>query len=167
MAIDATARVADGARIDESVEIGPYCIVGPDVELKRGVRLISHVNVTGVTTIGEETVVYPFSSLGTPPQSVRYRGGPTKLVIGARCELREGVTMNTGTEDGGGVTRVGDRCFIMVGAHVGHDCQVGNDVNLANNVVLGGHVSVGDHTFLGGHVAIHQHVRIGEGVMMA
>src|SRR5580704_12094168 len=167
MAIDPTARVADGARIGEGVQIGPYCLVGPQVELLGGVRLIAHVNVTGSTTIGEGSVVYPFSSLGTPPQSVHYRGGPTKLIVGARCELRESVTMNIGTEDGGGVTRVGDRCFIMVGAHVGHDCQVGNDVNLANNVVLGGHVSVGDHTFLGGHVAIHQHVRIGEGVMMA
>jgi UDP-N-acetylglucosamine acyltransferase len=167
MAIDPTARVADGARIGDSVDIGPYCIVGPEVELKNGVRLISHVSVTGVTTIGKNTVVYPFSSLGTPPQSVHYRGGPTQLVIGADCQLRESVTMNTGTEDGGGVTSVGDRGFFMVGAHVGHDCHVGNDVNLANNVVLGGHVDVGDHTFLGGHVAIHQHVRIGEGVMMA
>jgi UDP-N-acetylglucosamine acyltransferase len=167
MAIDPTARVADGARIGEGVEIGPYCLVGPQVELKSGVRLIAHVHVTGATTIGEGTVVYPFSSLGTPPQSVHYRGGPTQLVIGANCQLRESVTMNTGTEDGGGVTRVGDRGFFMVGAHIGHDCQVGNDVNLANNVVLGGHVAVGDHTFLGGHVAIHQYVRIGEGVMMA
>ncbi len=167
MAIDPTARVADGARIGESVEIGPYCIVGPQVELARGVRLLSHVNITGVTTVGEETVVYPFSSLGTPPQSVRYRGGATKLVIGPRCELREGVTMNTGTEDGGGTTRIGERCSFMVGSHVGHDCQVGNNVTLANNTVLGGHVEVGDFTFLGGHVAIHQFVRIGEGVMMA
>ena len=167
MAIDPTARVADGARIGESVEIGPYCLIGPQVELARGVRLFGHVNVTGVTTIGEGTVVYPFSSLGTPPQSVQYRGGATRLVIGARCELRESVTMNTGTEDGGGITRVGDRCSFMVGSHVGHDCQVGDDVTLANNVVLGGHVSVGDFTFLGGHVAIHQFVRIGEGVMMA
>jgi UDP-N-acetylglucosamine acyltransferase len=167
MAIDPTARVADGARIADSVEIGPYCLVGPQVELARGVRLISHVNVTGATTIGEDTIVYPFSSLGTPPQSVNYRGGANKLVIGARCELRESVTMNTGTEDGGGITRVGDRCSFMVGCHVGHDCAVGNEVTFANNVVLGGHVSVGDHTFLGGHVAIHQFVRIGEGVMMA
>jgi UDP-N-acetylglucosamine acyltransferase len=167
MAIDPTARVAEGARIAASVEIGPYCLVGPQVELKNGVRLIAHVNVTGATTIGEETIVYPFSSLGTPPQSVHYRGGETKLVIGARCELREGVTMNTGTEDGGGITRVGDRCSFMVGSHIGHDCTVGNDVTFANNVVLGGHVSVGDYTFLGGHVAIHQFVRIGEGVMMA
>jgi UDP-N-acetylglucosamine acyltransferase len=167
MAIDPTARVADGVRMGEGVDIGPFCIVGPQVELKDGVRLLSHVNVTGATTIGEGTVVYPFSSLGTPPQSVHYRGGATQLVIGANCEIRESVTMNTGTEDGGGVTRVGERCFLMVGSHVGHDCQVGNHVNLANNVVLGGHVSVGDYTFLGGHVAIHQYVRIGEGVMMA
>jgi UDP-N-acetylglucosamine acyltransferase len=167
MAIDPTARVADGARIGDSVEIGPYCLVGPQVELARGVRLIAHVNVTGATTIGEDAIVYPFSSLGTPPQSVHYRGGATKLVIGARCELRESVTMNTGTEDGGGTTRVGDHCSFMVGCHVGHDCAVGNEVTFANNVVLGGHVSVGDFTFLGGHVAIHQFVRIGEGVMMA
>jgi UDP-N-acetylglucosamine acyltransferase len=167
MAIDPTARVANGARIGDSVEIGPYCLVGPQVELARGVRLIAHVNVTGATAIGEDTVVYPFSSLGTPPQSVHYRGGATRLVIGARCELRESVTMNTGTEDGVGITRVGDRCSFMVGCHVGHDCTVGNEVTFANNVVLGGHVSVGDHTFLGGHVAIHQFVRIGEGVMMA
>jgi UDP-N-acetylglucosamine acyltransferase len=167
MAIDPTARVAGGARLGDSVEIGPYCLIGPQVGLKRGVRLIAHVNVTGATTIGEDTVVYPFSSLGTPPQSVHYHGGDTKLVIGAQCELRESVTMNTGTEDGGGVTRIGDRCSFMVGCHVGHDCTVGSDVTFANNVVLGGHVSVDDRTFLGGHVAIHQFVRIGEGVMMA
>jgi UDP-N-acetylglucosamine acyltransferase len=167
MAIDPTARVADGARIGEGVEIGPYCLVGPQVELGPGVRLLGHVNVTGATAIGEGTIVYPFCSLGTPPQSVHYRGGPTRLVIGAGCELRESVTVNTGTEAGGGVTRIGERCSFMVGAHVGHDCEVGNDVTFANNVVLGGHVSVGDFTFLGGHVAIHQFVRIGEGVMMA
>jgi len=167
MAIDPTARVADGARIGDGVEIGPYCIVGPDVELGRGVRLLANVHVTGVTTLGEEVVVYPFASLGTPPQSVHYRGGATRLFIGARCELRENVTMNTGTEEGGALTRVGERCMFMAGSHVGHDCEVGDDVTLANNAVLGGHVSVGNHTFLGGHVAIHQFVRIGEGVMMA
>src|ERR1700684_2052684 len=167
MAIDPTARVAAGARVCDGVEIGPYCTVGPDVQLGDGVRLIAHVHIAGVTTIGEGTLVYPFASLWTPPQSVHYGGGATQLIIGPGCDIREGTTMNTGTEDGGGVTRVGARCFLMVGSHVGHDCQVGNDVNLANNVVLGGHVSVGDHTFLGGHVAIHQHVRIGEGVMMA
>ena len=167
MAIDPTARVAEGARLGTGVEIGPFCLIGPQVQIEPGARLISHVTVTGATSIGAETIVYPFTSLGTPPQSVHYRGGATRLVIGARCQLREGVTMNTGTEDGGGVTRVGDRCFLMVGSHVGHDCHIANDVTLANNVVLGGHVSVGEYTFLGGHVAIHQFVRIGEGVMMA
>jgi UDP-N-acetylglucosamine acyltransferase len=165
--IDATARIAEGARIGEAVEIGPYCVVGPQVELADGVRLMAHVHVAGATAIGAESVVYPFASLGTPPQSVRYRGGRTRLFIGAHCELREGVTMNTGTEDGGGVTSVGEHCLFMVGCHVGHDCQVGNRVTLANNVVLGGHVEVGDHTFLGGQAAVHQFVRLGEGVMVA
>jgi UDP-N-acetylglucosamine acyltransferase len=167
MAIDPTARVADGARIGQGVEIGPFCLVGPQVELGPGVRLIAHVSVTGVTTIGEGTVVYPFASLGTPPQSVHYRGGATRLVIGTRCELRENVTMNTGTEDGGGVSRIGNRSVFMVGSHVGHDCQVGDGVTLANNVALGGHVWLGDGAFLGGQAAVHQNVRVGEGVMVA
>ena len=166
MAIDPTARVADSARIGEGVAIGPYCLVGPDVELGRDVRLVANVHITGVTTIGDGTVVYPFASLGTPPQSVHYRGGATRLVIGARCELRESVTMNRGTEDGGGVTCVGERCFFMVGCHIAHDCQVGNGVTFANLVTLGGHVSIGDNAVLGGLVATHQFVRIGEGVMV-
>src|SRR5580698_2686197 len=166
MAIDPTARVADGARLDESVEVGPFCIIGPDVELKAGVRLLSHVSILGVTTIGGKTTVYPFASLGTPPQSVHYKGGPTRLVVGASCEVREGVTVNTGTENGGGVTTVGDRCFLMVGSHVGHDCHVGHNVTFANNAVLGGHVTVEDFTFIGGNTAVHQYVRIGEGAMI-
>jgi UDP-N-acetylglucosamine acyltransferase len=166
-AIDPTARVADAARLGDGVEIGPYCVVGPGVTLGAGVRLVAHVHVTGVTTIGDGTVVYPFASLGTPPQSVHYRGGATQLIVGPRCELRESVTINTGTEDGGGITRVGEHCLLMVGCHVGHDCDVGNSVIFANNVVLGGHVNVGDHCFLGGHAAVHQFVRIGEGAMMA
>jgi UDP-N-acetylglucosamine acyltransferase len=165
-AIDATARVADGARIGDGVEIGPYCLVGPDVELKDGVRLVGQVNVTGSTTIGEGTVVYSFASLGTPPQSVHYRGEPTKLVIGPHCQIREGVTMNIGTVAGGGLTRVGARGFFMVSSHVGHDCDVGDDVTFANNAVLGGHVSVGNNVFIGGNSAVHQFVRIGEGVML-
>jgi len=164
--IDPTARVADGARVGEGVEIGPYCVVGPDVELGHGVRLIANVYVSGVTTLGEGTVVYPFASLGTPPQSVHYRGGATRLVVGPHCELREYVTMNTGTEAGGGVTRVGERCFIMVGSHVAHDCQVGNAVTFANNATLGGHVTIGDNAFLGGLVAVHQYNRVGEGAMI-
>jgi UDP-N-acetylglucosamine acyltransferase len=165
-AIDATARVADGARIGDGVEVGPYCLVGPHVELKDGVRLVSHVNVAGSTTIGEGTVVYPFASLGTPPQSVHYHGEPTKLVIGARCQIREGVTMNIGTPSGGGITRVGARCFFMVSSHVAHDCDVGDDVTFANNAVIGGHASIGNNVFLGGNSAVHQFARIGEGAML-
>jgi UDP-N-acetylglucosamine acyltransferase len=167
MAIDPTARVSEGVCIGEDVEIGPYCIVGPKVEVANGVRLIAHVHVTGVTSIGEGTIVYPFASLGTPPQSVHYRGGATRLVIGSRCELREGVTMNTGTEDGGGTTSVGERCLFMAGSHVGHDCKVGNSVIFANNAVIGGHVSIGSHAFLGGNAAVHQYARVGEGAMVA
>lgn len=166
-AIDPNARVETGAVIGQGASIGPFCVIGPNAVIGDGCRFMSHVHVTGHTTIGARTTVYPFTSLGTPPQSVRYRGGATRLVIGADCEVREHVTMNTGTEDGGGLTKVGDRCLFMVGAHVGHDCDVGNDVTFANSAVLGGHVSVGDHVFFGGHTAMHQFVRVGEGAMIA
>jgi UDP-N-acetylglucosamine acyltransferase len=164
--IDPTARVADGARLASDVDIGPYCIVGPQVELRAGVRLLSHVNVTGVTVVGERTEVYPFASLGSPPQSNAYRGGATRLVVGSDCRIREGVTMSTGSEDGGEVTAVGNGCFLMANSHVGHDCTVGDHVTFANGAVLGGHVSVGSHVFIGGNTAVHQFVRIGEGAML-
>jgi UDP-N-acetylglucosamine acyltransferase len=166
-AIDATALVASGAVIGADVTIGPYCIVGANVVLGDGCRLLAHVHLTGHTTIGTKTVIYPFASLGTPPQSVRYRGGPTRLIVGADCDIREGVTMNVGTEDGGGVTRVGERGFFMVGSHVGHDCEVGNDVTMANNAVLGGHVTLGDYAVIGGGTAVHQFVRIGQSAMIS
>ena len=165
-AIDPTARIAPGAVIGETASIGPWCVVGANVVIGEGCRLVAQVHVTGHTTIGARTVVYPFASLGTPPQSVKYRGGPTRLVIGADCDIREGVTMNTGTEEDRGITEVGDRCFFMVGSHVAHDCMVGNDVTFANNVVLGGHVTVGDFVVFGGQAAVRQFVRIGEGAMV-
>jgi UDP-N-acetylglucosamine acyltransferase len=164
--IDPSSRVADGARLADDVEIGPFCTVGPAVQLHAGVRLVSHVNVTGVTAIGERTVIHPFASLGTPPQSNAYGGGPTRLTIGADCKIREGVTVNTGTENSRGITTVGDRCFLMANSHVAHDCDVGNDVIFANGAVLGGHVVVADHVFVGGNTAVHQHCRIGEGAML-
>ena len=166
VAIDPTARVAAGAVIGPHVSIGPYCVIGPNVVLGEGCRLIAHVHLAGHTTVGPRTVIYPFASLGAPPQSVKYRGGATRLALGADCDIRESVTMSTGTEEGGGITTVGDRCFFMVGAHVGHDCQVGNDVTFANNAVLGGHVTVGDHVVFGGQAAVRQYVRIGEGAMI-
>ena len=160
--IDPTARVADGAKLGNDVEIGPYCIVGPDVSLGDGVRLHAHVNLAGITSVGAETEIYPFASLGTPPQSVHYKGEPTKLIVGAKCLIRESATMNTGTVGGGGETRVGDRCMFMAYTHVAHDCVVGNDVIFANNATLGGHCSVGDHVFFGGLSAAHQFTRVGE-----
>lgn len=165
-AIHATAQIAIGAVIGKDVSIGPYCVIGPNVVIADGARLIAHVHLTGHTSIGPRTVLYPFASLGTPPQSVKYRGGPTRLLVGADCDIRECVTMNTGTEDAGGVTEVGDRCFFMAGSHVGHDCKVANDVTVANNVSLGGHVMVGDYVVFGGHAAVRQFCRIGEGAMI-
>jgi UDP-N-acetylglucosamine acyltransferase len=166
-AIDPTARIESGAVIGKDVSVGPYCVVGPNVVIEDGCRLMAHVNVTGHTTLGAGSIVYPFASLGTPPQSFKYKGGPTRLMIGQKCEIREQVTMNTGTEEGGGVTEIGPRCFFMVGSHVAHDCRVGNDVTFANNATLGGHVTVGDNVFFGGLSAVHQFARIGEGAMIA
>jgi UDP-N-acetylglucosamine acyltransferase len=164
--IDPTARIEGGAAIGQNVSIGPYCTVGANVTLGDGCRLVAHVNVSGHTSIGARTVIYPFASLGSPPQSVKYRGGPTRLVVGADCDIRENVTMNIGTEDDRGVTEVGDRCFFMVGSHVAHDCKVGSNAVFANNVALGGHVSVGDHVVFGGGAAVRQFVRIGDGAMI-
>ncbi len=164
--IDPSARVADGATIGHDVFIGPFCTVGSNVSIGDGCRLLSHVNLTGHTSIGSRTIIGPFSSLGTAPQSFSYRGGPTKLVIGEACDIREHVTMNTGTEEGGGVTSVGDGCLFMVNSHVAHDCHVGNKVVFANNTVLGGHVEVGDNVVFGGGVAVRQFVRIGESAML-
>ena len=129
-------------------------------------RLQSHVSIAGVTVIGERATVYPFVSLGTAPQSTAYRGEPTRLVIGNDCQFREGVTVSIGTEKGGGMTTVGDRCFMMANSHIAHDCVVGNDVTFANNVALGGHVTIGDNVFLGGQAAVHQFNRVGEGAMI-
>lgn len=166
VAIDSSARVDPDATIGQGVTVGPYCVIGPNVVVEDGCRLVAHVHLTGHTRIGARTVIHPFASLGTPPQSVRYRGGATKLVIGTDCDIREGVTANTGTEDDRGITEIGDRCFLMVGSHVAHDCKVGNDVIFANNVVLGGHVTVGDFVVFGGQAAVRQFVRIGDGAMV-
>lgn len=164
--IDPTSRVADGARLADNVEIGPFCTIGSQVELRASARLLAHVNVSGVTVIGERTIVHPFASLGTPPQSTGYRGGATRLVVGGDCHIREGVTISTGTEDGGEVTTIGNRCFLMANAHVAHDCHVGSDVTFANGALLGGHVTIADHVVIGGNTAVHQFVRIGEGAML-
>lgn len=161
MSIHPTACVEDGAELGEGVDIGPMCHVGALARLQDGVTLKSHVVVMGATEIGPRTTVYPFTVLGGPPQHLGFKGGNTQLMIGADVIIREHVTMNSGTHDGGGVTRVGDRGYFMVGAHIAHDCQVGEEVIFANNATLGGHVRVEEGAFLGGLCAIHQNSRIG------
>jgi len=165
--IDPTARIEDGANIGDDVTVGPYCIVGRNVTVGAGCRLLSHVNVAGHTMVGAGTMIYPFASVGTPPQSLGYRDEPTRLVIGASCTIRESVTINTGTVGGGGLTEIGDRCYLMAYSHVGHDCRVGNDVIFANSATLGGHCEVGDFVWIGGLSAVHQFVRIGAQAMVA
>jgi UDP-N-acetylglucosamine acyltransferase len=164
--IHPTAIVAPGAMLADDVIVGPYCIVGENVVLAAGVRLRSHVVVDGRTTISEGTRLYPFASIGLEPQDLKYRGEPSELVIGRNNRIREYVTMNPGTIGGGMVTRVGDDCLFMVGAHVAHDCKIGNHVIMANNATLAGHVVVEDYAILGGLCAVHQHVRIGKHAMI-
>jgi UDP-N-acetylglucosamine acyltransferase len=164
--INSSAHIAAGAQIGRDVVIGPFCKVGENVKIGDNCVLTSHVNVVGHTTIGPRTTIQPFASLGTPPQSTGYRGEPTKLVIGADNDIREHVTMNTGTAADRGITQVGDGCMFMVNSHVAHDCTVGDKVIFANNAVLGGHVTVGDNVVFGGGVAVRQFVRIGEGAML-
>ncbi|MEO0392552.1 MAG: acyl-ACP--UDP-N-acetylglucosamine O-acyltransferase [Pseudomonadota bacterium] len=164
--IHPTAIIEDGAQIANDVTIGPYTLIGPHVVLEHGVKLHGHVVIAGRTTVGEKTEIYPFASIGHPPQDLKYQGEPSTLTIGKRNQIREHVTMNPGTEGGGMDTKIGDDCLFMIGAHVAHDCQVGNNVILANNASIAGHVVVGDHAILGGLAAVHQFVRIGPHAMI-
>ena len=164
--IHPTAIVEPGAEIGPGAVVGPFCCVGPHVVLGSRVALRSHVSVDGRTEIGAGTMVYPFASIGHQPQDLKYRGEPSRLVIGVHNVIREHVTMNPGTEGGGMVTRIGDRCLFMVGAHVAHDCRVGDRVILVNNATLAGHVSVDDYAILGGLSAVHQFVRVGRHAMV-
>ncbi|MHC8509612.1 MAG: acyl-ACP--UDP-N-acetylglucosamine O-acyltransferase [Rhodospirillales bacterium] len=164
--IHASAHVETGATLGEDVVIGPFCVVGADVTLGAGVRLESHVVVTGRTTLGPKSTVYPFASVGQPPQDLKYAGEPSRLEIGAGAVIREHVTMNPGTKGGGMLTKIGDNCLFMVGAHVAHDCQIGDHVILVNNATLGGHVTVEDWAILGGLSAVHQFVRVGKHAMV-
>lgn len=164
--IHPSAIVDPAAKLGEGVDIGPFCVVGPDVTLGDGVRLVSHVAVDGRTSIGAESVIYPFASIGHRPQDLKFHGEPSELVIGARNQIREHVTMNPGTEGGGMITRVGDDGLFMMGSHVAHDCVVGDHVIMANNATLGGHVTLGDYVIIGGLSAVRQFVRIGSHAMI-
>ncbi len=161
MAIHPTAVVDSCAEIGADVEIGPYCVVGPNVKLGARCQLRSHVVINGHTTLGKANIIYPSAAIGLAPQSFKYKGGPTRLEIGAGNVIRESVTMHVGTEDGGGVTSIGDEGLFMVGAHIAHDCRIGNKVILVNGVALGGHVEIEDRAQVGGLCGVHQYVHIG------
>ena len=164
--IHPSSIVDPDATLADDVRVGPFCVIGPEVTLGPGVEVKSHAVVTGWTEVGEGTVIFPHSTVGEVPQDLKYRGERTRLVIGARCRIRESVTLNTGTEGGGGITRVGDDCLLMTGAHVGHDAQLGNRVILANGVAIAGHCQIGDDVIIGGLSGIHQWVRIGQGAII-
>ncbi|PTE20229.1 acyl-[acyl-carrier-protein]--UDP-N-acetylglucosamine O-acyltransferase [Cereibacter changlensis JA139] len=164
--IHPSALVDPAATLGEGCQIGPFAIIGPEVTLGKGVVVKSHAVVTGWTEVGDETVIFPFAVVGEVPQDLKYKGEHTRLIVGARCRIREGATLNIGTEGGGGVTRVGDDCLLMTGSHVGHDATLGNRVILANQVAIAGHCWLGDDVIVGGLSGIHQWVRVGRGAII-
>lgn len=163
--IHPTAVVDSGAEIDTEAEIGAYSIVGPHVRVGARTRIMPHVFLDGHTTIGPDCVIFPFASIGSQTQDLKFKGGVTQVEIGARTTLREYVTVNSGTSEGD-VTRVGEGCHIMAYAHVAHQCEVGNGVIIANAGTLAGHVIVEDKAVIGGLCGIHQFVRIGRMAIM-
>lgn len=160
--IHSSAVVENGAVLGEGVAIGPFCHVGPEVALGDGVELLSHVVVAGRTQVGARTRIFPFASIGHEPQDLKFHGEESSLTIGTDCTIREGVTMNPGTEGGGFVTIVGNHCTFLANAHIAHDCHVGDHVVFSNNVMVAGHCRIGRFVILGGGAAVHQFARIGD-----
>ena len=164
--IHKTAIIDKNAQISSNVEIGPYSIIGPNVKIHENVKIQSHVNITGFTTIGKDNKIYPFASLGNDPQDMKYNGEKTELVIGEKNTIREYTTINPGTIQGGGITKVGNNNLIMIGAHIAHDCIIGNNIVIANNAAIAGHAEIQDHVILGGNCGVHQFTRIGKMAMI-
>ena len=164
--IHQTAIIATKARIPENTKIGPYCIIDDGVSIGEGCELISHVHLSGNTKIGKNNKFFPFSSVGTIPQDLKYSGEDSKLVIGENNTFRENVTINPGTKNGGMITKIEDNCLFMVGSHVAHDCQISSNVILANNVTLAGHVVIDNNAIIGGLSGVHQFVHIGKYAMI-
>jgi len=164
--IHATAIVSPKAEIDEGTFIGPFCIIQDGVHIRKGTRLISNVIIEGDTEIGENCVVYPFASIGLPPQDMKYKGEKTGVTIGSNNTIREYSTIHRASVGGNGVTSIGDDNFFMAYVHVAHDCKIGNSVIMANVATLAGHVLIEDHAVIGGLVAIHQFTRIGTYAMV-
>ena len=164
--IHKTAIVDKKAKISKKVEIGPYSIIGPNVTIGEGSEIQSHVNITGNTIIGNNTKIFTFSSIGSDPQDLKYKGEKTKLEIGKNNIIREHVTINTGTVGGGSITKIGDNNLIMIGAHIAHDCIVGDNVVIANSAAIAGHARISDEVIIGGNCGIQQFTRIGKMAMI-
>jgi UDP-N-acetylglucosamine acyltransferase len=154
------------AKISQNVKIGPFCYIGPNVQLEENVELISNVHIEGNTKIGRETRIFPFASIGTQPQDLKYNNENNSLIIGENNTIREYVTINPGTAGGGSQTTVGNNCLFMISSHIAHDCTIGNNVIIANNVPLGGHVTIEDSVVIGGNSAVQQFTRIGRLAMI-
>ena len=164
--IHKTAVVDKKAKISENAIVGPYSIVGPHVQIGEGTEVQSHVNITGNTIIGSNTKIFPFASIGTNPQDLKYKGEQTKLDIGNDNIIREHVTINTGTDGGGGITKIGNNNLIMIGAHIAHDCMIGHNVVIANSAAIAGHAQISDDVIIGGNCGIQQFTRIGRMAMI-
>ena len=164
--IDKTAIIDSKAKISSNVKIGPYTVIGPNVQIGDGTLIHSHVNISGNTLIGKGNKIYPFASIGNDPQDLKFNGEETKLLIGDNNTIREYVTINPGTVGGGGLTKIGSNCLLMISSHVAHDCLVGNNVIIANNVPLGGHAIIEDNVVIGGNSAVQQFTRIGKMAMI-
>ncbi|WP_410525920.1 acyl-ACP--UDP-N-acetylglucosamine O-acyltransferase [Rickettsia endosymbiont of Lasioglossum villosulum] len=161
-----TSIIAEGAKLGKNVKVGPYCIIGPEVILHDNVELKSHVVIEGITEIGESTVIYPFASIGQPPQILKYNNELSNTIIGSNNIIREYVTVQAGSQGGGMITSIGNNNLFMVGVHIGHDCKIGNNVVFANYVSLAGHIEVEDYVIIGGLSAVHQYARIGKYAMI-
>jgi len=164
--IHKTSIISEGAKISNNVEIGPYCVIGPQVSIDSGTKIYSHVNIMGNTSIGLGNEIFPFASIGNAPQDLKYQGEENSLIIGNNNKFREYVNINPGTKGGGGTTRVGNDNLFMVFSHIAHDCQIANNIVLANSVQVGGHVTIDNNAIVGGSCAIHQYSRIGELAMI-
>ena len=164
--IHKTAIVDPNSKISSNVKVGPYSVIGPNVEVGENTIIQSHVSIVGNTKIGKKNKIYPFASIGNDPQDLKFNGEDTKLEIGDNNKIREYVTINPGTEGGGGLTKIGNNCLFMISSHVAHDCYVGNDVIIANNVPLGGHAIIEDNVVIGGNSAVQQFTRIGKMAMI-
>tara|TARA_Y100000590_G_scaffold153595_1_gene176395 strand:- start:19039 stop:19821 length:783 start_codon:yes stop_codon:yes gene_type:complete len=164
--INKNSEIHKDAKISKTAEIGPYVVIGPNVEIGDNVKIHSHVSISGNTKISRGNNIYPFASIGSDPQDLKYKGEVTKLEIGENNTIREYVTINPGTEGGGGVTKIGSNCLIMISAHIAHDCKIGNNVIIANNAAIAGHAQINDDVVIGGNCGVQQFTRIGKMAMI-